>query len=224
MARTNLMPFASEKRSADVCQIPPLFFTSQIHAASRTDSSKVAPTGHRYAESKATAMRLFTQAALCLPPLAQVSHARQAAAVPKDSPDLCVRSCEASLKSLRFADVNATASPLRQACQSRLALSSKYLCLSLNCGTRTCDSAIQHHNATCYDSFGSPIPAFRTDFTDEEIAGVKKIGKGDTFGSDNPLAGVVLPSPERFGAWFETLVLRPFLSVLPTIIDLIIDT
>ncbi|PTB72342.1 hypothetical protein M440DRAFT_1405738 [Trichoderma longibrachiatum ATCC 18648] len=150
-------------------------------------------------------MRLFAHAPLCLPLLAQVSHARQAAAAPKDSPDLCVRSCDASLKPLRFVDADATALPLRQACQSRLALSSKYLCLSLNCGTRACDSAIQHHNATCYDTFGSPIPTFRTNYSDEEIAGLKKIGKGDGFGSDKPLAEVVIISFERFNDWFETL-------------------
>jgi hypothetical protein len=162
-------------------------------------------------------MRLFAQAPLCLPLLAQVSHARQAAAVPKDSPDLCVRSCEASLKPLRFVDADAAALPLRQACQSRLALSSKYLCLSLNCGTRTCDSAIQHHNATCYDSFGSPIPTFRTNYTDEEIAGLKRIGKGDAFGSDKPLAEVVIPSYDRFNTWFKTLVYRSVLSLSLTI-------
>ncbi|PTB63301.1 hypothetical protein BBK36DRAFT_1171544 [Trichoderma citrinoviride] len=149
-------------------------------------------------------MRLSAQAALCLPLLAQVSYAHQAAA-PKDSPDLCVRSCDASLRKLRFADVDATASTLKHACQSRLALSSQYLCLSLNCGTNTRDSEIQRHNATCYDSFGSPIPAFRTDYTDEEIAGLKRVGKGDAFGYDNPLAEVVIPSFERFNTWFETL-------------------
>ncbi|KAK1240407.1 hypothetical protein MKX07_004435 [Trichoderma sp. CBMAI-0711] len=84
-------------------------------------------------------------------------------------------------------------------------MSSKYLCLSLNCGTRTCDSAIQHHNATCYDSFGSPIPTFRTNYTDEEIAGLKRIGKGDAFGSDKPLAEEVIPSYDRFNTWFKTL-------------------
>ncbi|KAL7809447.1 ferric reductase like transmembrane component domain-containing protein [Trichoderma gracile] len=150
-------------------------------------------------------MKLFAQVSLCLPVLAQVSDARRTAAVPRESPELCVRSCDASLKPLRFVDADATALPFRQACQSRLAVSSKYLCLRLNCGTRTCDAAIQHHNTTCYDSFGSPIPAFRTNYTDEEVAGLKKIGKGDTFGSDKPLTEVVIPSYDRFNTWFETL-------------------
>ncbi|KAL6856373.1 ferric reductase like transmembrane component domain-containing protein [Trichoderma novae-zelandiae] len=150
-------------------------------------------------------MRLFVHAPLYLPLLAQVSDARQPAAVPKDSPGLCVTSCEASLKSLRFADVNATASTLIQACRSRLALSSKYVCLGLNCGTKTRDSAIQHHNATCYNSFGSPVPAFKTDYTDDEVAGLKEVSKDDSFGSDNPLAEVVVPSPQWFKAWFDTL-------------------
>lgn len=125
---------------------------------------------------------------------------------PKDSPDLCAKSCENSLKLLRYDDVKPTASALRQACSSRLALSSIYLCLDLNCGAETRDSTLQHLNVTCYESFGSSIPAFKMVYTDEEIAGLKRISKNDSFSPESPSTEVVVPSPDWFRAWFNTLV------------------
>ncbi|PTB35573.1 hypothetical protein M441DRAFT_152886 [Trichoderma asperellum CBS 433.97] len=124
---------------------------------------------------------------------------------PKSSPGLCVKSCESSLQSLRYIDASAEASAPQQACQSRLSLSSTYLCLGLNCGKETRDRALRQLNTTCYDSFGSSIPSFKTGFTDEEIAGLKRINKNDSFNHENPLNGVVIPSPELFSAWFNTL-------------------
>ncbi|KAL6814399.1 ferric reductase like transmembrane component domain-containing protein [Trichoderma sp. SZMC 28015] len=148
-------------------------------------------------------MRRFTRVTLYLSLLAHLSNAQPLS--PKDSPKLCVKSCENSLKSVRYSDVDSAASPKRQACQSRLALSSEYLCLDLNCGAETRDSALQHRNATCYASFGSPIPAFKTDYTDEEIAGLTRIGKNDSFDAGNTSQEVVIPSPEWFISWFDTL-------------------
>ncbi|KAL7954017.1 ferric reductase like transmembrane component domain-containing protein [Trichoderma compactum] len=148
-------------------------------------------------------MRRLTRATLYLSLLAHLSNAQPPS--PKDSPELCVKSCQNSLKSVRFNDVDLAAAPLRQACQSRLALSSEYLCLDLNCGAETRDSALQHRNATCYASFGSPIPAFKTDYTDEEIAGFTKVGKNDSFDAGNPSDEVMIPSPEWFISWFDTL-------------------
>ncbi|KAL7907656.1 ferric reductase like transmembrane component domain-containing protein [Trichoderma velutinum] len=148
-------------------------------------------------------MRRFTQVTLSLSLLAHLSNAQPRS--PKESPELCVKSCENSLKSVRYNDVDPAASALRQACQSRLALSSEYLCVDLNCGAETCYSALQHRNATCYASFGSPIPAFKTDYTHDEIAGLTKIGKNDSFDGGNTSKEVVVPSPELFTSWFDTL-------------------
>ncbi|KAK4082417.1 uncharacterized protein Triagg1_2229 [Trichoderma aggressivum f. europaeum] len=148
-------------------------------------------------------MRRFTRATLYLSLLAHLSNAQPLS--PQESPKLCVKSCENSLKSVRFNDADPAASARRQACQSRLALSSEYLCLDLNCGAKTRDSALQHRNATCYASFGSPIPAFKTDYTDEEIAGLLKVGKNDTFDAGNTSQEAVIPSPEWFTSWFDTL-------------------
>ncbi|KAL6788757.1 ferric reductase like transmembrane component domain-containing protein [Trichoderma sp. SZMC 28012] len=148
-------------------------------------------------------MRRFTRVTLYLSLIAHLSNAQPLS--PKDSPKLCVKSCENSLKSVRYSDVDSAASPKRQACQSRLALSSEYLCLDLNCGAETRDSALQHRNATCYASFGSPIPAFKTYYTDEEIAGLTRIGKNDSFDAGNTSQEVVIPSPEWFISWFDTL-------------------
>jgi hypothetical protein len=151
-------------------------------------------------------MRAFTYALY----LSHFTHIAIAAPTePRRSPELCVKSCESSLQSLRYADVNPAASTAQQACQSRLSLSSTYLCLGLNCGKETRDQALRQLNATCYESFHSSIPAFKTDFTDEEIAGLKRIYKNDSFGSANPLSRVVIPSPELFNAWFDTLVNMP---------------
>lgn len=148
-------------------------------------------------------MRAFTHALF----LSQFSHVAIAAlAEHRSSPDLCVKSCESSLQSLRYVDVSSAASVPQQACQSRLSLSSRYLCLGLNCGEKTRDQALRQLNATCYDSFGSSIPSFKTDFTDEEILGLRRIHKNDSFSSANPLNKVVVPSPEFFSVWFDTLV------------------
>ncbi|KAL7931355.1 ferric reductase like transmembrane component domain-containing protein [Trichoderma chlorosporum] len=148
-------------------------------------------------------MRLFTKGFLYLSLLVHISEAQ--AASPKGSPELCVKSCENSLKSVRFIDVDPTTSNLWQACQSRLALSSIYLCLDLNCGAETRNSALQHHNSTCYDSFGDLIPSFKTDFTDEETAALRRVTKNDSFDVGNPLDEVVIPSLDWFSAWFDTL-------------------
>lgn len=158
-------------------------------------------------------MRAFTHA-LYLSHFTYVTIA--AITEPENSPDLCVKSCESSLQSLRYVDVNPEASAPQQACQSRLSLSSAYLCLSLNCGKETRDQALRQLNATCYESFGIFIPTFKTDFTDKEIAGLKRTNKNDSFGSANPLNGVVIPSPELFSAWFNTLVndLFPILAIV----------
>lgn len=151
-------------------------------------------------------MRAFTHALF-------VSHFTHVATAtltePKSSPGLCVKSCESSLQSLRFVDVSPAASASQQACQSRLSLSSRYLCLGLNCGKETRDQALRQLNATCYDSLGSSIPSFKTDFTIEEIAGLRRVHKNDSFGSANPLHGVVVPSPQFFSVWFDTLVNMP---------------
>lgn len=156
-------------------------------------------------------MRFFTPVPLYLSLFAHVSASESATS--NDSSALCVESCENSLRSVRYTDVDPTASPLRQACQSRLALSSKYLCLGLNCGAETRDSTLRSFNTTCDDSFGGPIPAFKTDYTDEEVAALKKIEKGDSFDLGNPLDEVVVPSPELFNAWFNTLVHIPVFEV-----------
>jgi hypothetical protein len=142
-------------------------------------------------------MRVFSHALF----ISQLSHAAVAAPTePKSSPDLCVKSCESSLQSLRYVDVSPAVSAPQLACQSR------YLCLGLNCGEETRDQALRHLNATCYDSFGSSIPSFKTNFTDEEIAGLRRIHKNDSFSSANPLNRVAIPSPEFFSVWFDTLV------------------
>ncbi|KAL7921239.1 ferric reductase like transmembrane component domain-containing protein [Trichoderma austrokoningii] len=147
-------------------------------------------------------MRAFTHALY----LSHFAHVAIAALIdPKSSPDLCVKSCESSFQSLRYVDVSPAASALQQACQSRLALSSTYLCLGFNCGKETREQALRQLNATCCALFGSSIPTFKTDFTDKEITGLKRINKNDSFSSENPLQGVVIPSPELFSAWFDTL-------------------
>ncbi|KAL6900551.1 ferric reductase like transmembrane component domain-containing protein [Trichoderma evansii] len=147
-------------------------------------------------------MRAFTHALY----LSHFTHVAIAALTePKSSPDLCVKSCESSLQSLRYVDVSPAASAPQQVCQSRLSLSSRYLCLSLNCGKDTRDLALRQLNTTCYESLGSSIPAFRTIFTDEEVAGLKRINKDDSFNSENPLNSIVIPSSELFSAWFDTL-------------------
>lgn len=161
-------------------------------------------------------MRAITQALF----LSQLSHAAIAAPTePRKSPDLCVKSCESSLQSLQFVDVRPALSATQQACQSRLSLSSRYLCLSLNCGEETRDQALRQLNTTCYDSFGSSIPAFKTDFTDEEIARLRRIHKNDSFSSANPLNRAAIPSPEFFSLWFVTLVNILSFHFLLSIID-----
>lgn len=159
-------------------------------------------------------MRAFAHAIF----LSQLSHAAIAAPTEhKNSPDLCVKSCESSLQSVRYADVSPAVSAPQQACQSCLSLSSRYLCLGLNCGEETRNQALRQLNATCYHSFGSSIPSFKTDFKDEEIARLRRIHKNDSFSSANPLNRVAIPSPEFFSVWFDTLVnILPFSVTLMT--------
>ncbi|KND87213.1 Ferric reductase transmembrane component 5 [Tolypocladium ophioglossoides CBS 100239] len=119
----------------------------------------------------------------------------------------CAESCQNCLRSVRFNDSDPTASDLVHSCRSRLALSSTYLCLDLNCGAQSGHQALREHNATCQRTLGVSIPPLSiiANFTSDDISRIRRISKNDSFGPEQPLCEAVVPSSEFFIAWVETL-------------------
>lgn len=114
---------------------------------------------------------------------------------------LCARACQSFLSGVRFADDPGLAQP----CRSRLALSSADLCLRLYCGAEARREALWELDVTCR-RLGSPLRPFAAGIPADDAARVRRISRTDSFGSENPLDEVIIPSADFFQAWLETLI------------------
>lgn len=123
---------------------------------------------------------------------------------------LCAEACQKCFAGIRFNDTAPEYSEAQHSCRSRLFLSSAYLCADLNCAPGTSVLAMQKHNVTCQETFRVVLPPISqlSNWTDEAVARVRRIGKTDIFTPEDPASELLLPSPAYFTAWFETLVCR----------------
>ncbi|KAM3505451.1 hypothetical protein MY10362_002949 [Beauveria mimosiformis] len=122
----------------------------------------------------------------------------------------CAESCQNSLRPVIFADFLLHATLREQNCKSALSLTSRYLCIDLNCGASTRDMALARMNDTCQTFFNTSIPIFSrlANYTHEEILNFPRIYRSDTLGPQEPRHGPVLPSPEYFSVWLQTLIVK----------------
>ncbi|KAK8147512.1 hypothetical protein G3M48_001521 [Beauveria asiatica] len=119
----------------------------------------------------------------------------------------CAESCANSLRPVIFADFLLHATLREQNCKSALSLTSTYLCIDLNCGASTRDMALARMNDTCQTFFNTTIPIFSRlgNYTHREISNFQRIHRSDTLGPQEPRHGPVLPAPEYFNVWLQTL-------------------
>ncbi|PNY24359.1 Uncharacterized protein TCAP_05704 [Tolypocladium capitatum] len=144
-----------------------------------------------------------------LPGLALLSHLLWAQPVFAGTTEsTCASACRECFQSVWFEPVDPAESRFEQSCRNRLALSSAYLCLRLNCAAEARDAALAALNASCEETFHAPIPPFSlvADYTADAIAHLRRIDKDASFGPHEPLDEVVLPSPDFLRVWNETLV------------------
>ncbi|PHH92544.1 hypothetical protein CDD83_6942 [Cordyceps sp. RAO-2017] len=119
--------------------------------------------------------------------------------------DNCARACDKCLQPVRFNDSLPTDPAAVHLCRSRLALSSRHLCLQNYCGPEAAGLALGAWNATCSELVGSPLPPLLVNHSREALARLPRIHKGDALGADGPLVEAVIPSAGFFRAWAETL-------------------
>ncbi|OAA38921.1 ferric-chelate reductase [Beauveria brongniartii RCEF 3172] len=139
---------------------------------------------------------------LMIPCAAQLGHC-----IDTSFNSTCAESCQNSLGPVIFADFLLHATLREQNCKSALSLTSTYLCIDLNCGASTRDMALARMNDTCQTLFNTTIPIFSrlSNYTHGEILNFPRIHRSDTLGPQEPRHGPVLPAPEYFSVWLQTL-------------------
>ncbi|KAM3470966.1 hypothetical protein MY8738_009528 [Beauveria namnaoensis] len=122
----------------------------------------------------------------------------------------CSESCQNSLRPVIFADFLGHATLREQNCKSALSLTSTYICIDLYCGASTRKMALARMNDTCQTFFNTSIPIFSrlSNYTEREISNFPRIHRSDTLGPLEPRHGPVLPAPEYFNIWLQTLLVK----------------
>ncbi len=120
----------------------------------------------------------------------------------------CFEACQWTLRPVRFNDTaGLSPSPRVRSCQSRLALTSLYLCTRVYCTDGERIAGLDVLNSTCQGSTQSPIPPFDlvANYTDGDTSNVRRLQK-DEWDDAALLPEAVIPSGEFFGLAFDTLV------------------
>lgn len=101
-----------------------------------------------------------------------------------------------------------------------MSLESTYLCLDLNCDAAARDKGFQMLAETCRTAGngGVEIPPLSIvdGYTDEDIAGFRRVNWTDDYGAGDQFDEIVLPTESFFAAWFGTLVRR---LLMPTAVE-----
>ncbi|KAJ6780913.1 hypothetical protein PWT90_03989 [Aphanocladium album] len=120
----------------------------------------------------------------------------------------CAESCQNALDPILFADFIPHGTLEEQKCKSNLSLTSTYLCVDVNCGVATRRVALMRINATCEKLFSVALPEFSrlANYTREQVSHIERIHRNDTLGSQKPREEPVLPAPEYFHGWVQTLL------------------
>ena len=126
--------------------------------------------------------------------------------------DLCLYSCQNTLKNVQFNDTGPAAAKLAQPCTSQMSLKSMYLCMDLNCDVVARDKGFQMLSETCRANEGVDIPPLSIvgGYTKEDIDGFRRVNWTDTYGPGDQFNEIVLPSEEFFEGWLGTLVRRHY--------------
>jgi hypothetical protein len=123
------------------------------------------------------------------------------------SSEMCTSACQMALGPIQWNDTEPSASKMTRSCQSRMGLSSLYLCLRVYCSGDNRATGLGNLNETCQTYLNSPLPPFDiiANYTDDDVSRLRKIQPHEP----NPgtvLTEVVIPSQMLFGLSYDTLV------------------
>ncbi|GKT41536.1 ferric/cupric reductase transmembrane component B [Colletotrichum spaethianum] len=168
-----------------------------MRAPLSSSSSAPRPAAHR-------ALLSMLIAALCLfvnPALALVG-----------SGGVCFDSCSYTLRAPRFNDTQSyngtmpAKSKLIASCESRLHITSLYLCADLHCDLTHRVAGLSDLNHTCQTYMNSSLPPFEilANYSSEEIAGLRRLTQEESV-ETTVLNEVVLPADSFYQIWADTL-------------------
>ncbi|KAJ0159241.1 hypothetical protein CTA2_10070 [Colletotrichum tanaceti] len=126
---------------------------------------------------------------------------------------ICFDSCTSTLGAPRFNDTQSyngtlpVRSKLIASCESRLHITSLYLCADLHCDLTHRVAGLSDLNHTCQTYMNTSLPPFEivAHYSDEEIAGLRRLTQDE--GVDHTVLNeVVLPADAFYQIWVDTLV------------------
>ncbi|RFU33083.1 hypothetical protein B7463_g3217, partial [Scytalidium lignicola] len=138
---------------------------------------------------------------------ASIAAARASSGL-RDAP--CFEACQMTLRQVRFTDLDGAGANRRiQACQSRLALTSLYLCSSVYCSVGERTAGLDAQNSTCRETVGLSILPFDiiANYTEGDIAQLRRLSR-DNYVAPIELAELAIPSEKFFDLAHDTLVSR----------------
>ncbi|KAK2042671.1 ferric reductase like transmembrane component [Colletotrichum somersetense] len=126
--------------------------------------------------------------------------------------DVCFDSCTFALRDPRYNDTrpyNGTdwqKARLITTCESRLYITSLYLCADLHCDLTDRVAGLNDANQTCQTSANTSLPPFEiiADYSTEDIAGLRRLTKEEG-AAKIVLNEVVLPADAFYQIWDDTL-------------------
>ncbi|GKT92170.1 ferric reductase like transmembrane component [Colletotrichum tofieldiae] len=144
-------------------------------------------------------------AALCL-------FANSASAL-AGSGGVCFDSCSYTLRAPRFNDTQSyngtmpAKSKLIASCESRLHITSLYLCADLHCDLTHRVAGLSDLNHTCQTYMNTSLPPFEilANYSSEEIAGLRRLTQEEGV-ETTVLNEVVLPADAFYQIWVDTLI------------------
>ncbi|KAH8812330.1 ferric reductase like transmembrane component-domain-containing protein [Xylogone sp. PMI_703] len=119
----------------------------------------------------------------------------------------CFEACQMTLRQVRFSDIDAGANRRIQACESRFALTSLYVCASVFCTIEERTAGLDAHNSTCLDTVGSSLPSFDkivANYTKKDISRIPRLSSDD-YRVPRNFGEPVIPSQKFFILAYGTL-------------------
>ncbi|GJC84319.1 ferric/cupric reductase transmembrane component B [Colletotrichum liriopes] len=126
---------------------------------------------------------------------------------------VCFDSCSYTLRAPRFNDTQSyngtmpAKSKLIASCESRLHITSLYLCADLHCDLTHRVAGLSDLNHTCQTYMNTSLPPFEilANYSSEEIAGLRRLTQEEGV-ETTVLNEVVLPADAFYQIWVDTLI------------------
>ncbi|WYZ43936.1 hypothetical protein EsH8_VII_000372 [Colletotrichum jinshuiense] len=125
---------------------------------------------------------------------------------------VCFDSCTNTIRAPRFNDTHSyngtmpAKSKLIASCESRLHITSLYLCADLHCDLMHRVAGLSDLNHTCQTYMNASLPPFEAvaNYTSDQIAGLRRLTQDEAV-ETTVLNEVVLPADAFYNLWFDTL-------------------